>query len=221
MRLCDPGRFQAAGDLHIGVDVARHLHGIARRGWCVLRPPLDCLEQVPLIDDRMSPPQRAGSRHRTRVHPRSPGDFVSDAHWRPRQPRQPGTSRPAMQIDDDFVSFAPKPSCETKIISDSPQAGPAARRDDDFVQVRILSNDRKRLRFYQVRKMRVRKRALQRPDERRRKNNVSNQAKADQKNSHCRDPGSGTRDPNCRNPVIRSNGSRSDRIPHPAYRTPA
>lgn len=80
-----------------------------------------------------------------------------------------------MQIDDDIVSFAPKPSCEAEIISDSPQAGPPGR-DDDFVQVRIPSNHRKRLRFDQIHKMRVWKRALQRPDEWRCKNNVSDEA---------------------------------------------
>ena len=122
-----------------------------------------------------------------------------------------------MQIDDHIVSFAPEPSGKTEIISDPPQAGPKGR-DNDFVQVRILSNHRKRLRFYQIRKMRAWKRALQRPNEWRRKNNVSDQAQADQKNFHCRDSGSGTRDPNCQNPVIRSNGSRSvpaSRIPDP------
>jgi len=168
----------------------------------------------------MTPAQRPRSRHRARIHPRSPGDFVSDAHRRPRQPRQPGASRSAVQIDRDIVSFPPKPARKTEIIGDSAQAG-SARRDDDFPQMRILPNHRKRLRFDQIRQVRVWKRALQRPDERRRKNHIADQAKADQQDFHCRDPGSGTRDPNCLNLARRSNESRSDRIPHPGYRIPA
>jgi len=80
-----------------------------------------------------------------------------------------------VQIDDDVVSFTPKPSRETEIISDPAQAR-SPRRDDHFVEVRILSNHRKCLRLDKIRKMRVPKRPLQRPDERRCKNNVSDEA---------------------------------------------
>jgi hypothetical protein len=89
-----------------------------------------------------------------------------------------------VQIDDDIVSFTPKAPGEPEIVGDSAQAG-SARRNDDFVQMRILSNHRKRLRFDQIRQMRAWKRALQRPEERRRKDHVADQAKTNQKNFQC------------------------------------
>jgi len=88
-----------------------------------------------------------------------------------------------MQIDDDVVSVAAKPPCQAEIVGKSAQASPS-RCDDDLIQMGILPNDRKRLRFDQVGQVRIWKCSLQRPDQRRGKHDVTNQAEANQKNLH-------------------------------------
>jgi hypothetical protein len=84
-----------------------------------------------------------------------------------------------VQIDDDVVAVAAKSSRQAEIVGKSAQPSPS-RCDDDVIQMGILPNDRKRLRFDQVRQVRIWKRPLQRPDQRRGKHDVTNQAEANQ-----------------------------------------
>ncbi len=177
------GALEPPADLSICFRVEPHFHCIAFRRRSAAWPAINRREQIPLVDDRVSPAQRAGSRDRTRIHPAPSWDFVTDSRRCSREPREPGAAWSAVQIDDDVVSVAAKPSRQAEIVGNSAQAR-SPRCDDDVVEMRVLPNDRKRLRFDQVRQVRVRKRAFQRPNQRRRKYDVTNQAEADQKNLH-------------------------------------
>ena len=85
-------------------------------------PPLDRLQQVPLIDDRMPLAERTRPRHRVRVHPASSLDFVPDPLRRPGRQRQPRASRSAVQVDHDIVPRAAQPARQA---DDPPQSAPS------------------------------------------------------------------------------------------------
>ncbi len=168
-------RGQTLGNPSVRGDVAGHFHRVPYRVRTARRPALYRLEQVPLIHDRVPTPQLAGPRHGPRVHPRSSLDLVTDARWRSRQPREPCASRAAVEVDHQVVPLTAQPAGQPQIVGNSTQAG-ASRRHNHFIQVRVFSNDSERLRFDQIREMRVRKPALQRANERRRENDVAYQA---------------------------------------------
>jgi len=70
-------------------------------------------------------------------------------------------------------------------IVDYPRQTRRARRHDHLVQVRILSDDREGCRFDQIRELRLRKPTLQRPQHRRRKHDIADEAQPDQEDFHC------------------------------------
>ena len=83
-----------------------------------------------------------------------------------------------MQIDRDVVPLAAEAAGQPQVISDTRNAR-SPRRHDHLVQMRVPANDCQGLRLHEVRQVRIRKPALQRPEERRRKHDVANQPKAD------------------------------------------
>ena len=83
-----------------------------------------------------------------------------------------------MQIDHEIVPLTPESAREPQIV-DNPRDAARAGSDNHFVQVRILSNDGKRLRFHQISEVRLRKPALQRSKHRCREDDVTDQAQAD------------------------------------------
>ena len=175
---CHARRLQAPPHLFIRGRVEAHLHRIFGRRWAASRPPINRVEEVPLIHDRMPPAEGSGPRNRPGVHPRAPENLVTNARWRSGQPRQPRTPWSAVQIDRDVVPLASEATGESQVIGDTRHARPP-RGHDHLVQMRIAANDCQGLGLDEVRQARVRKPALQRPDQGRRKHDVANQPKPD------------------------------------------
>lgn len=170
-------------DVSLGLDIRRHLHGIPFGVRPAGGPPVNRFQQVPLVHDRVPPPQFARPRHGARIHPRPAGNLVADSLGGSREPGQPRTARPAVQIDHQIVMIPPQASRQPEIVRDPRETG-RARRDDHFVQVRIPSDDGQCRRFHQICEVRPRKPALQRPKHRRRKDDVADEAQANQENFH-------------------------------------
>jgi hypothetical protein len=175
---CHARRLQAPRHLCVRGRVEAHLHRILGRRWAASRPRINRVEEVPLIHHRVPPAEGSGPRNRPRVHPRAPDNLVANARRRSGQPRQPRTAWPAVQIDRDVVPLASKATGESQVIGDTRDAR-APRGHDHLVQMRIAANDCQGLGLDEVRQVRVRKPALQRPDQRRRKHDVANQPKPD------------------------------------------
>ena len=164
---------EAPLDPRHGARIRRHLHAVARRVRSARGPAFNRLEQVPLIDDRVPRPERPRTSHRFRVHPRAPGDRVPDSCPCPGRERQPRAPRPSVQIDDEIVARSPQLPREPHIGADSGQAARPGR-DDHLIEVRVPTDNGRRRRLDEIREMRVWKRPLQRPRNRRRKDDVSN-----------------------------------------------
>ena len=121
--------------------------------------------------------------HGVRVQPRAAFDSVADSYRRRACARQPRGARSSVQIDRDVEALAPQPSREREIVHDSTQAA-ALGHDDQFVDVRVASQDRRGRGLDDVRHMRVRLKPLQRPNEGRGEDYVADQTKADEKDLH-------------------------------------
>ena len=89
-----------------------------------------------------------------------------------------------MQIDHQIVTIPSQPSRQLQIVGYPCETRPA-RGDNHIVQVRILSDDRQCRRFDQIRELRLGKPSLQRPEHRRRKDDVADEAQANQEDFHC------------------------------------
>ena len=84
-----------------------------------------------------------------------------------------------MQIDHKVVPRTPQPPCEPEIRHD-PRRPSWPPRHDQVVEVWITRDDRRGLRLHQVCYVRVRKRPLQRPRDRRREDDVANEPQSNQ-----------------------------------------
>ena len=177
-------RLESTLDVSLGLGVRYHFYGIP----CAVRPAggpsVNRLEEVPLVDDRVSPSKFPRPWHRSGVHPRATIDFVPDSFGRSRQPGEPRAPRAAVQIDHQIVMIPSQSSRQPEIVDYSRKAR-AAWGNNHFLQVRILSDDGQCCRFDQICEPRLRQSALQRPEHRRGKDDVADKAQANQEDFHC------------------------------------
>ena len=130
----------------------------------------------------MARPQLARPRDHARVHPASAANPVADADRRAAQPHEERRPRPAVEIDGEIEAHRAEPPAE-RDVADEPARPADARRDDDFVQMRIALDDRRGGRLDDVGEVRVGKSIAQRADGRRREHDVADFTQADEKNS--------------------------------------
>ena len=90
-----------------------------------------------------------------------------------------------MQIDGDVEPPGAKPPCPGEIVGPASDAG-ALRDNQDFVQVRIVLDDRRRERLDEIREACTRLKPPQGPQQRSREDDVANQAQPDDENVHLR-----------------------------------
>ena len=136
-------------------------------------------QHVPLADDGVPRSERPRSRHADRVHPASPGDFVSDSRPGAAEPRQQRASRSAVKVDREIVSFAPQPSDE-RDVGAQPSRRVRTAGDDHVVEMRIVPHDRRGFFFDDVGDAGVRVVAADGSDGRGREDHVANQPQPDE-----------------------------------------
>ncbi len=107
--------------------------------------------------------ERACPRHARRVHPAAPRHVVTDALAGTGGKREPRGARPAMKIDDEIESFGAQTARERDVILKSRQAAPAVGHED-AVDIRVVTDNRRGLRFDEIGDVSVRKPAPDRGD---------------------------------------------------------
>src|SRR5947209_8804857 len=105
--------------------------------------------------------QLARTRDAARIHPSASGDVVANALSRVAQPGEQRCTRSAVEIDREVVSSGAKLCAELQIGGDAAQAA-CAWSNDDVVEMRIMSDNRRRRRFDEIGQLRVRKAFSQR-----------------------------------------------------------
>ena len=83
-----------------------------------------------------------------------------------------------MEIDHEIIPLTAQPPRQLEIRGDSREAR-RVRRHDDRIEMRVPSYNRLRLRFDQVRQVRIGKCPLQRAQQRRGEDDVTDEAQAD------------------------------------------
>src|SRR5262249_4023343 len=137
---------------------------------------------IPLILNGVPGTQSAWPRHALRVHPRATGDLVAETLWRAAQPSQERRARAAVKVDGEIESLGSKASAQGEVGGQSPQSA-KARCDDDFADVGVADDDRRRVRFDDVGEVSVRVVPPQSVNRRRREDHIADLAQTNQKDS--------------------------------------
>ena len=90
-----------------------------------------------------------------------------------------------MQIQREIEPFPPQSARQRQIVGDPPRAA-RARRHDHLVEMRIMRDDGRRVTLDEIRDPGARIRPAQRPDERRREDDVADQSQANQEDLRSR-----------------------------------
>src|SRR5207248_9019931 len=139
-------------------------------------------QQVPLIFNRMTRPERARPGDAARVHPAPAGDLVSDSDRRAAQPRQQRAPRAAVKVDGQVVARALEAPGKLQVCGELDEGVPF-RRDDDLVDARVALDDRRRRRLDEVGDVSLRKPVTQGANRRRREHDVADLAETDKEDS--------------------------------------
>src|SRR5690606_23387278 len=140
-------------------------------------------QQIPLIDDRMPRPVRAGAVHDVGVHPGASGDIVAHPLRRAARPGEQCAARAAVQVDRQVDALAAQPPRQLEIVADAAPAA-AVGRDQDLRQMGIGRHDRRGVRLDEIQEAGVGETAPQGPDDGRREDDVANQPEADEQDRH-------------------------------------
>ncbi len=175
----DPEFVQSLRNPHIRLRVASHFNRVTCRIRRLRSPAVDNFEQIPLVPHRMSRTKGPRTGYRFGIHPRPPGDCVADALRRSRKPRQPRASRTTVQIQHEIIPFTTQAPRQLEIRHDSRDSR-CPRGHDHIIEMRISDHDWRGWRLHQIREMRVRKRPLQCPEHRRREDDITDEAEANQ-----------------------------------------
>jgi hypothetical protein len=175
----DTRRRQPRRHPFVRVGDERHFHRVVLRVAAAARPAGDRLQQVPLVGDRVPRPQLRRAVRHARVHPPPPRDVVADPFPRAAGPRQPGRARAAVQVEREIETRPPQPPRQ-RDVRDDPFHPARPRHHDHLVEMRIVPDDRRRIRLDQVGEPRLRVRPAQPAQQRRREHDVADEAQPDE-----------------------------------------
>ena len=88
-----------------------------------------------------------------------------------------------MQVEHEVVPVTPEPAAEREVVPDAPPAA-GARCEDDVVQCRVVTDDRRRGRLDEIGQVRIGPGPTERPDDRRGEDHIADQAQPNEQDAH-------------------------------------